>query len=89
MNTELQQMVNALVNGEQDKAKEHLSAYFNQAAAKIVNEAQSHYAYDVYKGKKLIDTVFYNYEEDVNQVKKSLVDHDGYDSDIVVRKAKK
>jgi hypothetical protein len=49
-------------------------------------------AYDVYLGRKNIDTVFYgskpsgsNRIERQEDVRRSLINHDGYDSDIVVR----
>ena len=44
-------------------------------------------AWNVYLNGKLIDTVF-DMEKDANEVKRSLVNHDGYDSRIVVRKAR-
>ena len=44
--------------------------------------------YDVYqmvKGKKVhIDTVFTSGHDDAEDMKRSLVNHDGYDSDIIV-----
>jgi len=43
-------------------------------------------AFNVYKGKKLIDTVFYNDGITKDEVKNSLVNHDGMDSDITVCK---
>lgn len=51
-------------------------------------------AWDVYLNGRLIDTVFYNDKCDggakivAADVKQSLVDHDGYSPNIVVRKAK-
>lgn len=44
-------------------------------------------AFDVYLHKRLIDTVFYGDSSVVNadEVRKSLIEHDGYDSSIVVR----
>lgn len=49
-------------------------------------------AYDVYLGRRNIDTVFYgqmpsgsNRAEREDDVRRSLVNHDGYDPDIVVR----
>jgi hypothetical protein len=47
-------------------------------------------AYDVYLRGRLIDTVFYNIggKETIADVKKSLVDHDGYDSNIVVTRGR-
>ncbi len=52
-------------------------------------------AYNVYLRGRLIDTVFYNDKCDggapikADDVKESLVNHDGYDPNIVVRKARK
>ena len=47
-------------------------------------------AFNVYLKGKLIDTVFYSkeYKEKVEDVKRSLINHDGYNSNIVVRKAR-
>lgn len=42
-------------------------------------------AYDVYLRGRLIDTVFYTSYESADEVKRSLVNHDGYDPAIVVR----
>jgi hypothetical protein len=47
--------------------------------------------YEVYLGGKLIDTVFYTHptgytaQERVEDVRKSLIDHDGYDPRIRVK----
>lgn len=94
INQDLNQMVTALVDGDNDKAKEHLSQYFNSVASKSINEPATpaqqppspvnEAAYDVYLNKKLIDTVFFN-GYSAEEVKKSLIDHDGYDSGIVVK----
>lgn len=46
-------------------------------------------AYNVYLKNKLIDTVFYNSIQDKEEIKKSLINHDGYDINIVVRKKRK
>lgn len=53
-------------------------------------EAVRHQAFDVYLNGKEIDTVFYSVDAkvDVEEVKKSLVDHDGYNPKIVVKKRK-
>jgi hypothetical protein len=47
-------------------------------------------AFNVYLNGKLIDTVFYSdsSNETCEDVKRSLVNHDGYDSAIVVKKQK-
>lgn len=47
-------------------------------------------AYNIYLGKKLIDKVFYiNDGRTIEQIKKSLVEHDGYDPNITVTKEKR
>lgn len=43
-------------------------------------------AWNVYLNGKLIDTVFCAPSDDADDVKRSLVNHDGYDSGIVVKK---
>ncbi len=47
-----------------------------------------HQAYDVYIGRKWIDTVFYSASLKVpaSEVRESLVNHDGYDPRIKVIK---
>jgi len=46
-------------------------------------------AYDVYLNDKLIDTVWQDDPSDEEEVKRSLVRHDGYDPGIEVEKSKK
>lgn len=41
-------------------------------------------AYDVYLNGELIDTVF-DQDPDPEEVRKALIDHDGYNIDIVVK----
>jgi len=41
--------------------------------------------YDIYLNGKIIDTISYMIRITNAEVKKSLVNHDGYDSNIVVR----
>ena len=41
----------------------------------------------VYVGRKLIDIVFYTKDCDADYVRRSLINHDGYDSHITVRTA--
>lgn len=41
-------------------------------------------AFDVYLDGVLLDTVFADSDLSVESVKKSLIEHDGYDEDIVV-----
>ena len=47
-------------------------------------------AFNVYLNGKLIDTVLYSKssKETCNDVKRSLVNHDGYHPDIVVKKGR-
>lgn len=40
--------------------------------------------YNVYRHKKLIDTVYFNNDCDSSYVRASLINHDGYPSDIIV-----
>ena len=44
--------------------------------------------WNVYLNGRLIDTVFYDDTCDAEYVRTSLINHDGYDSQIIVRKAK-
>jgi hypothetical protein len=46
--------------------------------------ARTQYAYDVFLHGKEIDTVFYKDHQDPDDVKRSLVNHDGYDLSIEV-----
>lgn len=57
---------------------------------RTVRKANPAQAYDVYLRGKKIDTVFYSPGAKVSadDVKRSLVSHDGYDADIVVKKAR-
>ena len=45
-------------------------------------------AWNVYLNGKLIDTVFYDADCDADYVRRGLINHDGYDPRIVVRKAR-
>jgi len=49
-----------------------------------------HQAFDVYLREKLIDTVFYgpNVKIDVEEVRNSLINHDGYNPAIIVIRVK-
>lgn len=47
-----------------------------------------HKSWDVYLKGKLIDTVFYSPDCDAEYVRKSLIDHDGYDYRIIVKGAR-
>lgn len=57
-----------------------------ESVEEVVTEASI--AYDVFLNGKKIDTVF-DTEKDAAEVKRSLINHDGYDSGITVKKAKK
>jgi hypothetical protein len=70
---------------EIDAAIAAAKKYRKDSAAK---NAGASIAYDVFQGGKLIDTVF-DSETDPHEVKRGLVNHDGYDPDIIVRKARK
>jgi hypothetical protein len=86
MKKKLHEMVNALIAGREDDASIALSKFFAAKTKLLLHEQE---AYDVFLNGKLIDTIFQNSSNDtVADVKKSLVDHDGYDSGIVVKKAK-
>lgn len=41
-------------------------------------------AYEVFLGQKLIDTVFWVDNSSADEVRRSLINHDGYDSRIYV-----
>lgn len=45
-------------------------------------------AFNVYLNGKLIDTVFYAGTDSADDVKKSLIDHEGYDFRIIVKKVR-
>lgn len=47
------------------------------------------YAYKVKLDGKEIDKVFYTSKQDKEDVKRSLVDHDGYDSNITIHLERK
>lgn len=61
-----------------------LQARLPRSAALKMNPA--HTAWKVYLNGKHIDTVFYTTSETAESVKRSLVNHDGYDYRIVVKK---
>ena len=46
-------------------------------------------AWNVYLGGKLIDTVFYDDDCDADYVRRGLVDHDGYNPAITIRRDRK
>lgn len=45
-------------------------------------------AWNVYLNGRLIDTVFYDNNCDKEYVRTSLINHDDYDSNIIVRKSR-
>jgi hypothetical protein len=45
-----------------------------------------HQAWNVYLNGKLIDTVFFTRDMSADDVKRSLIGHDGYDSRITIRR---
>jgi hypothetical protein len=45
-------------------------------------------AWDVILNGKIIDTVWYTKDCDADYVRRSLVDHDGYNPNITVRRSK-
>jgi len=55
------------------------------------HETRPSIAFDVFLNGKNIDTVFYSASSnvDADEVRRSLINHDGYDSGIVVRKARR
>ena len=46
----------------------------------------AHQAWNVWLLGRLIDTVFYDADCDADYVRRGLIDHDGYDSRIIVRR---
>ncbi len=47
----------------------------------------AHQAWNVYLNGKLIDTVFCSPSDTADDVRRSLIDHDGYDPGITVRRS--
>lgn len=43
------------------------------------------FAYNVYLFGRLIDTVFFSREQSIEEIRRSLIDHDGYHPAIVVK----
>lgn len=60
-----------------------------QAAKDAINMDEETHTYKVHLNGKHIDTLFYGHHVDPEEVKKSLVNHDGYDSGINVVKKRK
>jgi hypothetical protein len=44
-------------------------------------------AWDIIRNGQIIDTVFYNRNYDLHHVRDTLINHDGYPVDIIVRSA--
>ena len=44
-------------------------------------------AWDIIRNGKIVDTVFYDKSCDLHYVRASLINHDGYPVDIIVRPA--
>jgi hypothetical protein len=74
-----------------ERAKEVMYATATKRAKEMHenNILQEHHAYDVHLDGKHIDTIFYNSHEDPQDVKRSLVHHDGYHPNIHVSSANK
>jgi hypothetical protein len=76
---------------ENKQAKNQGRLNYKQQIKKENKMITKHFAFDVYLRGKKIDTVFYSYPENYDykeakeEVKKSLIEHDGYDSQIKVR----
>jgi hypothetical protein len=45
-------------------------------------------AWNVFVGRKCIDTVFYTANCDADYVRRSLINHDGYPWNIVIKRSK-
>ncbi len=52
-------------------------------------ENSGYTAYNVYLNGKKIETVFWSFQSYPDEVRRSLINHDGYDSGIIVKKEKK
>jgi hypothetical protein len=74
-------------NGETHVISSHDTPKFNKIASQ--SKLAKSQAFDVFLNGKNIDTVFYSEgaKVDADEVKRSLINHDGYDSAIVVKKA--
>jgi predicted SprT family Zn-dependent metalloprotease len=45
--------------------------------------------YDVYQNDELIDSVWYGINDDVEDIRRGLINHDGYDENIIVKRTKR
>jgi hypothetical protein len=59
----------------------------SHATKKSPSTGGAHQKWNVYSGGKLIDSVFYVPNADADYVRRGLINHDGYPSDIRVRRA--
>ena len=57
-------------------------------SAKKATAPGAHQKWNVYSGGKLIDAVFYVPSMEADDVRRGLINHDGYPSDISVRRAR-
>jgi hypothetical protein len=66
----------------------HTYSNYNEEVDAMSQLNETLHAYQVHHNGKHIDTVFYGSHEDPADVKKSLVNHDGYDPGITIKKEK-
>ena len=45
--------------------------------------------YNVYHNDELIDSVWYGINDDVEDIRRGLINHDGYDENIIVKRTKR
>lgn len=91
----LHNMLAALLKGEKDTAGEILHNRSTEIMSKIVNPPEepaqkleeNMIAYDIYDGKKLLDTVWYSPTRTTEDVRQALID-DGSAPSITVVKRK-
>lgn len=89
-NSEIFKRANVLMKQGHDRKQAFAIAY--DEAGKTVKKAVKKnpvsplVAYDVYLHGELIDTVFYQPSYSIGEIRDSLVNHDGYDPEIVVKK---
>lgn len=57
----------------------------NLYSTNMMNGEQTMKGWDVFMGSKLIDTVYFTASCDEDYVRRSLIDHDGYDRRIRIR----
>jgi hypothetical protein len=59
----------------------------NGAIIRHQQQEQTMKAWDIIRNGKIIDTVFYTKDCDLHYVRQTLINHDGYPVDIIVRSA--